>query len=102
MTDSWTEDDLELAEPDREAIAKAEREKPTPTASAHTEEVRRDVARREQLRQEELEHLAQLRSLVQAGLDHGEIDTESGVAMLLNISKARLALGGIGVYPGAW
>lgn len=102
MTDSWTEDDLELAEPDREAIAKAEREKPTPTASAHTEEVRRDIERREQLRQEELEHLTELRDRVQAGIDGGGIDLLSGTEMLLNISKARMALGGVGVYVGSW
>ena len=67
--------------------------------SEHTEEVRRDIEAREQTRQAELEHLTELRDRVQTGLDRGEIDLASATEMLLNISKARMALAGVGTYP---
>lgn len=67
-----------------------------------SDEVRRDIERRERLRAEELEHLTELRDRIQRGMDRGEVSLESGTQMLLNISKARMALSGVGAYPGAW
>lgn len=54
---------------------------------------------REQARAEELAHLAELEERVQRGMDEGEIDPLGGVEMLLNISKARMALSGVIMYP---
>lgn len=59
----------------------------------------RSVERREQLRIEELDHLTGLRDRIQDGMDSGVVDLCSGTEMLLNISKARLALSGVGVWP---
>lgn len=65
----------------------------------HPPDVARDIDRREQLRAEELAHLDELRDRVQRGLDEGKIDPLGGATMLLNISKARMALAGVGMYP---
>jgi len=67
-----------------------------------SEHLQRQMTEREKLRAEELEHLTQLRDRVQEGIDEGFVSLESGTTMLLNISKARMALGGVGAYPGAW
>jgi hypothetical protein len=69
---------------------------PPETESVH------DIAYREQLRAEELEHLTELRKRVERGIDEGLVEYESGMEILLNISKARMALAGVGTYPGAW
>jgi hypothetical protein len=53
---------------------------------------------REQLRTEELAHLDGLRERVLTGMDNGRIDLIEGATMLLNISKARMALAGVGGY----
>lgn len=63
------------------------------------EHVQREQERRERIRAEELEHLTDLRDRVQEGIDHGAIDVLAGTEMLLNISKARMALSGVGMYP---
>jgi hypothetical protein len=101
MTDSWTEDD-------EEPTSKVRIEGPPlqfhPQGSFYpaSEDVQRQMTEREQLRQAELEHLTQLRAQVQEGMDHGRISMKSGTQMLLNISRARMALAGVGTYPGAW
>jgi hypothetical protein len=93
MTDSWTEDPTTGEKFERDpAVEEA-------SVSVHAPEVRRDITRREQLRREELEHLTELRDRVQAGIDGGGVDLVSGAEMLLNISKARMMLGGVGMYP---
>jgi hypothetical protein len=91
MTDSWIEDSPEGG----------------PRLQFHTEAARpkeyaEQLERREQLRQAELAHLTELRDRVQKGIDKAEIDLASGTEMLLNISKTRMALAGIGYHPGAW
>lgn len=88
MTDSWTET---VTGPPLQFHPQ-----PVP------EDVARSIERREQLRAEELLHLTQLRDRVQQGIDDGRIDLYGGTEMLLNISKARMALAGVGYYPGAW
>jgi hypothetical protein len=44
--------------------------------------------------QGELDHLKELRARVQTGLDSGEVDLESGTAMLVRIAEARSRLMG--------
>jgi hypothetical protein len=46
---------------------------------------------REEIRAE-LDHLAELRKRVEVAMGRGEIDVESGTAMLLNIHEARAKL----------
>lgn len=116
MTDSWTEPGATAKKFEQEVFGD---EKPTLNPPAqmpteipphritfhpepHVEEVRRDIERREKARDEELKHLDELYDRVEHGIDHGVISLESGSEMLLNIIKARSALRGIGVYPGAW
>lgn len=65
----------------------------------HSPDVQRAIDQREATRREELEHLTQLRDRVQEGVDEGYIDVLSGTEMLLNISKARMSLAGVGGYP---
>jgi hypothetical protein len=86
MTDFWTED---------EGAGRPEDAVPFKSRTLADE-------RREQLRAEELEHLTKLRDRVQRGMDRGDVDLASGAEMLLNISKARMSLSGVGYYPGAW
>jgi hypothetical protein len=57
------------------------------------------VKRREELRARELERLDALYKRIEAGMDEGVVDELSGAKMLLNISQARLSLGGVGTYP---
>jgi hypothetical protein len=61
-----------------------------------------DVQRREDLRARELERLGELYARIEAGMNEGRIEELSGAKMLLNISQARLSLGGVGFYPGAF
>jgi hypothetical protein len=70
--------------------------------SGSTEQVRRDIERREQLRAEELERMERLAARIEQGIEEGAVDLESATTMLLNVSRARAALGGVGVYPGAF
>lgn len=66
-------------------------------------QVRDDVARREALRDAELKRMEELYARIEKGIDEGMVDLESGAKMLLNVSAARMALGGVGhVYPGAF
>lgn len=65
-------------------------------------DVQRDIDRREQLRTSELERMDALYERIVTGIDEGAIDLESGAKMLLNVSSARMALGGVGMYPGAF
>lgn len=112
MTDSWTEDEAVDKPRLRELLAEEEM-----TTTPHAEHIygghrvvdvaiepriEQDIARRDALRREELEHLTRLRDRVQQGMDEGLTDLESGTTMLLNISKARCALAGVGYYPGAF
>lgn len=98
--DSWTDESVSSPdeEPDAPPAAPLLQFYPSP----HSEQVQRDIDRREQLRQEELQHLTELRDRIQEGIDKGVISLESGTEMLLNISKVRMSLAGVGVYPGAW
>lgn len=73
-----------------------------PPEAAHAPHVQAAIERQERLRAEELEHLTELRDRIQLGMDRGEVSLESGTQMLLNISKARMTLSGVGMYPGAW
>lgn len=104
MTDSWTDDELPTT-PHAEhlygdgPVLTGEERSAFEGHAAHSPEVQRDIERREQLRAEEMEHLARLRDRVQQGMDEGLTDLESGATMLLNISKARMALAGVGFYP---
>lgn len=70
--------------------------------SVHSPEVQRDIDRREQLRAEELERMDRLYQRIEQGIEEGAVDLESGATMLLNVSRARAALGGVGTYPGAF
>ena len=128
MTDSWTEDEVprpsrtladedpaedkprlkELLEEDPRWDQTAAGPVPLPPSEYPKlqfhpqpvpEELQRQMTEREQLRKDELEHLTQLRDRIQEGVDEGYIDALSGTEMLLNISKARMALAGVGVYP---
>jgi hypothetical protein len=98
MTDSWTE--TGTYDPSRSG----EREGTTPGAplrfypSVHTEQVQRDVERREQLRTEELARMDRLYKRIEQGIEEGAVDLESATTMLLNVSRARMALGGVGTY----
>lgn len=98
MTDSWTDPWNERAKEDPGVSPLNAPVIGVPVAP----EVQRDIERREALRQEELTHLTELRDRVQKGINNGAIDLESGATLLLNISKARMALAGVGYYPGAW
>lgn len=100
MTDSWTEPGATAKEFERQRLG--DEIPKLQLHPQHSPEVQRDIERREQLRTEELEHLTQLRDRIQEGIDEGFIDLASGTEMLLNISKARMALAGVGYYPGAW
>lgn len=64
-----------------------------------SEREERDNERREQVIAEELEHLANLRDRIQQGMDEKLVDIASGTEMLLNVSRARAALGGIKTDP---
>jgi hypothetical protein len=70
-----------------------------PTMHPHVAE---SMEKHEQLRAEELERLTELHKRIERGVDEGLIDYGAGMEMLLNISKARMALFGVGAYPGAW
>jgi hypothetical protein len=61
-----------------------------------------DIQRREDLRARELQRLGELYARIEAGMNEGRIEELAGAKMLLNISQARLSLGGVGVYPGAF
>jgi len=100
MTGSWTEDEAVDKPRLRELLQEGPPLQLRPEADAAR--VQADVARRERLRAEELTHLTELRDRVQTGINNGAIDVESGTALLLNISRARMALAGVGYYPGAW
>lgn len=58
--------------------------------------------RREQLRASELERMNALYERIVKGMDEGMVDLESGTKMLLNVSSARMQLGGVAMYPGAF
>lgn len=109
MTDST--DDSALAEVDprqREHVYGNPGLRFHPEASVNAEiatreQVRQDADRREKLRAAELERMDALYKRIEKGIDEGMVDLESGAKMLLNVSSARMALGGVGhVYPGAW
>lgn len=108
MTDSWTEGEdgrtidvgpVTVGEPE-DIPAGEPRIRFHPEADAAR--VQADIERREKLRADEVQHLTELRDRVQQGIDDGAIDLESGAALLLNISKVRMALAGVGYYPGAF
>lgn len=98
MTDSWT-DDGETVALGPVQVGEPMPLPPVEPVNVHSPAVRRDIERREALRAEELTHLTDLRDRVQQGINNGAIDLESGAALLLNISKARMALSGVGMYP---
>lgn len=60
-----------------------------------------DIDRREALRAAELSRMDDLYTRIEQGMDDGYVDLESGVKMLLNVSAARAALGGVG-HVGGW
>lgn len=64
-------------------------------------EVRDAADRREALRDAELKRMEQLYARIEQGIDEGAVDLESGAKMLLNVSSARMALGGVG-HVGGW
>lgn len=65
-------------------------------------QVKNDAERREKLRTDELERMNALYKRIEKGMDEGMVDLESGTKMLLNVSSARLQLGGVAMYPGAF
>lgn len=62
----------------------------------------RETWRVEQLRASELERMNALYERIVKGMDEGMVDLESGAKILLNVSAARMALGGVAMYPGAF
>lgn len=71
-------------------------------AIAANERRRQNTERREQMRTEELERMDRLAARIEKGIEEDVVDLESGATMLLNVSRARAALGGVGTYPGAF
>lgn len=100
MTDST--DDSALAEVDPR---QREHVYGNPGLRFHPEsyvQVKNDAERREKLRADELERMNALYKRIEKGMDEGMVDLESGTKMLLNVSSARLQLGGVAMYPGAF
>lgn len=115
MTGSWTDDEDQLKR-DRgidEGLVtgtynpgrSGEREGTAPGAPLRfypEANVSADTERREQLRAEEIERMERLAARIEQGIEEGLVDLESATTMLLNVSRARAALGGVGSYPGAF
>lgn len=94
MTDSWSDDPGERDPLPPVAPVQLHPPSPEQLADAH--------ARREQLRAEELQRLTDLARRVEGAIAGGAIEIDYGVKLLLDISKTRCALGGVGFYPGAF